>query len=223
MLMDVGFMDIGPPRMGPISRACMFCFWPPPGPAPLSFPFWPRLALFSLGNLALHLLTILIWNQNRTPSSVWIKLSFLHTIFTYAFLKKKKKTNQHYLPVSKTQKHADYIYQYHPNCFFSLNSQHSFIISRFVGHKKVSALTIVGLFYSYSFSYIVDCGLSNSTSFSTFPLQRWITTKGRTSQLKNHICLKKIKIVKRPDMHCYHHRGNHLHNATIFQGYETNP
>lgn len=123
--------------------------------------------------------------------------------------------------VSKTQKHADYIS--HPNCFFSLNSQHSFIISRFGGHKKVSALTIFGLFYSYSFSYIVDCGLSNSTSFSTFPLQRWITTKGRTSQLKNHICLKKIKIVKRPDLHCYHHRGNHLHNATIFQGYETNP
>jgi hypothetical protein len=181
MLMDVGFMDIGPPLMGPISRACMFCFWPPPGPAPLSFPFWPRLAPFYLGNLALHLLTILIWNQNRTPSSL------MHS------LKKKKKKNQSALLTCvknlqsmglKTQKHADYIY--HPNCFFSLNSQHSFIISRFVGHKKVSALTIVGLFYSYSFSYIVDCGLSNSTSFSIFPLQREL------QQRVGHLNLKTI-------------------------------
>jgi hypothetical protein len=117
-----------------------------------------------------------------------------NTIFTYAFLKKKKKKkNQSALLTCvknlqsmglKTQKHADYIY--HPNCFFSLNSQHSFIISRFVGHKKVSALTIVGLFYSYSFSYIVDCGLSNSTSFSIFPLQREL------QQRVGHLNLKTI-------------------------------
>lgn len=95
--------------------AC-FAFYLPQAQPHSLFHFGPDLPL---SPLALHLLTILIWNQNRTPSSVWIKLSFLHTIFTYAFLKIKKNKK----PIStltcvknlqsmglKTQKHADYIY-----------------------------------------------------------------------------------------------------------------